>query len=226
MLAKLGYKPGTALGAARSDAVTEPIRVVVKEDKGGIGLDSDRKRKLKEAAESVSKKSKESVDDFVDRVRSGHLEKRREGQIFAAQKIAEKLDTELYEKENSHNKPLLNSLNVLWRENARNRLLKEQERRMKNDLLQSSTRLPTYDDPDEDEDYNKALGKDDIVTFDEGLDEDDPEVEEFNSLSSEERLQKLVEYLRSIYRYCFWCKHQYADLEMDGCPGTTEDDHD
>jgi hypothetical protein len=226
MLAKLGYKPGTALGAARPDAAIEPIRVVVKEDKGGIGLDTDRKRKLKEAAESVAKKSKESVEDFVDRVRSGHLEKRREGQIFAAQKVAEKLDTEIYEKENSHNKPLLKSLNVLWRENARNRLLKEEERRMKNDLLQSATRLPTYEDPDEDEDYDKALGKDVPVTYDEGLNEEDPEVEEFNGLPSEDRLQKLVEYLRSTYCYCFWCKHQYADLEMDGCPGTLEEDHD
>ena len=226
MLSKLGYKPGMSLGATGTSGSTEPIRLVMKEDKGGIGLDSDRKRKLKEAAESVAKKSKEDELDYRERVRSEHLEKRREGQILAAQKVAEKFDTLADESGATTILRPLKSANVLWRGLARERLLREQERRMRHDLLQSSSRLPSYVDPDEDEDDLKALGKDSKVVVEEDLEEEDPEIDEFNSLPSEERLDKLNQYLRETHHYCFWCKHQYPDAEMDGCPGPTEEDHD
>ena len=60
----------------------------------------------------------------------------------------------------------------------------------------------------------------------EDLDEEDPELEEFNAFEPAEQLDKLVAYLRKRWYYCFWCKHQYADDKMEGCPGLTEDDHD
>jgi hypothetical protein len=58
------------------------------------------------------------------------------------------------------------------------------------------------------------------------LEEEDPELDEFNALAPAERLQKLVIYLREEYSYCFWCKYTYPDNKMEGCPGTTEEDHD
>jgi Domain of unknown function (DUF4187)/G-patch domain len=226
MLTKLGYKPGSTLGPTSSTGASEPIRLVMKEDKGGIGLDSDRKRKLKEAAESVAKKAKEDETTFKERVRIEHLEKRREGQIIAAQKVAEKFDTQADESTNPTIQRPLKSFNVLWRGIARERLLREQERRMRHDLLQSSTRLPSYVDDDEDVDDRKALGKDAAVFVEEDLEDEDPEVDEFNALPSEERLEKLVNHLRETHQYCFWCKYQYPDVELEGCPGVTEDDHD
>lgn len=92
---------------------------------------------------------------------------------------------------------------------------------MRYDLHQSLSKLPTYDDPDEDEQYKHALG-----TEEEELEEEDPELDEFNALEPAIRLTKLVEYLREKHHYCFWCKHQYPDATMEGCPGLTEDDHD
>jgi len=49
---------------------------------------------------------------------------------------------------------------------------------------------------------------------------------EFNALEPGERLNKLVMYLRERHWYCFWCKCRYETGEMEGCPGTTEEDHD
>ncbi|KAJ4295688.1 hypothetical protein N0V88_004390 [Collariella sp. IMI 366227] len=104
---------------------------------------------------------------------------------------------------------------------------KERDRRMRYDLEQGLARLPTYEDAEEDEDDKKALGKKHTayVTA-EDLDEEDTELEDFNALPPDERLQKLVEHLREEYHYCFWCKFAYPDEEMEGCPGLTEEDHD
>lgn len=58
------------------------------------------------------------------------------------------------------------------------------------------------------------------------MEEEDEELDEFLSLEGKEKLRTLVEYLRQEHRYCFWCKFQYEDEKMEGCPGLEEDDHD
>ncbi|KAI8356619.1 hypothetical protein EDC96DRAFT_515589 [Choanephora cucurbitarum] len=53
------------------------------------------------------------------------------------------------------------------------------------------------------------------------------EVEELKSLTTEQQLHKVLEYLRNNYLYCFWCSAKYenkSDLD-DNCPGLEEDDH-
>lgn len=129
----------------------------------------------------------------------------------------------------------MKSIPVVWRGLVRAREEAERDRRMRYDLEQSSlSRLPTYTDVDEDEDDRMALGRDRVRTETktaayvtaEDLDEEDPELDEFNALEAGEKLRRVVEYLREEYRYCFWCKHTYPDAEMDGCPGLLEEDHD
>ena len=110
---------------------------------------------------------------------------------------------------------------------AREREEKERDRRMRYDLHQSLSRLPTYDDADEDKEDKRALGKDRIQhTLVEDLEEEDPDLDAFNELDPAERLHKLVLHLREEYNYCFWCKFTYPDKDMEGCPGLTEEDHD
>ncbi|RAL07458.1 putative G-patch domain protein [Aspergillus homomorphus CBS 101889] len=105
MMAKLGFKPGQALGKPVStqeinsngpDARlrSEPLHLVIKEDRGGIGLDNDRKRKFLEEAEHFAKKVKEDEGDYRDRVRLEREIRRTEAQVLAAQKVAERLDAE------------------------------------------------------------------------------------------------------------------------------------
>ncbi|KAL4913163.1 hypothetical protein BDW62DRAFT_214455 [Aspergillus aurantiobrunneus] len=112
MMAKLGFKPGQALGKPVGDTDSssfgdnkdddvsnmrpraEPLNLIFKEDRGGIGLDSERKRKLREEAEEAAKKVKAEEGDYRDRVRLERETKRTEAQIHAAQKVAERLDAD------------------------------------------------------------------------------------------------------------------------------------
>lgn len=103
MMAKLGFKSGESLGkrASTADATptdgsgsgrSEPLNLVFKEDRGGIGLDSEKKRKVREQAEEAVKKIKREEGDYRDRVREERELRRIEAQVRAAQKVAERLD--------------------------------------------------------------------------------------------------------------------------------------
>jgi len=250
MMAKMGFKGG-ALGKEGEGRV-DPVSLAMKEDRSGIGLESEKKRKFREEMEKReidTKKAKVDEGDYRERMRLEREEKRFESQIIGAMKVSEKLDedesnattTEAKTEEQAQdaadaseadviasaksnkteNRKPLSSINVLWRGTVKHRREKERARRMRYDLHQSLSKLPTYDDPDEDEQYKHALG-----TEEEELEEEDPELDEFNALEPAIRLGKLVEYLRERHHYCFWCKHQYPDATMEGCPGLTEDDHD
>lgn len=240
-MAKLGYKPGTTLGKTE-DARIEPIGVVIKENRGGIGHDAEKKRKIREEFEEAAKRVKVEEVGYRERVRQEREEKRHAAQIIAAQKVAERFDTEADENSASGqddgapemavnvplNKRPLKNINVLWRGLIRSRLEKDAERRMRADMQQSLSRLPTYDDPDEDQEdrnaYTKKQTSNDFV--EEDLYVEDEELNSFNQHSASERLERLVTYLRNTYHYCFWCKFKYDDKAMDGCPGLTEEDHD
>ncbi|KAL0938951.1 g-patch domain-containing protein [Colletotrichum truncatum] len=253
MMAKMGFKGG-ALGAGDGSARTEPIAVEIKEDRGGIGMESERKRKMREAAERIEEEVREGkrvkMDplEYRDRVRQEREAARVQGQVFAAQRIAESMaeekelgigDGQLVEADaeaerikreklaaSAASRPL-KSINILWRGLARHREEKERDRRMRHDLEQSLSRLPTYEDDQEDDDDRTALGKKQtIYVTAEDLDEEDPELDEFNELGDDEKLRRLIEYLRKEHKYCFWCKFTYPDDEMEGCPGLTEEDHD
>jgi len=264
MMEKMGFKGG-ALGTGESAARTEPIEVSMKEDRSGIGLENDKKRKFRDAVEKAdldTKKAKVDEGDYRERMRVEREQKRLESQIIGAMKVAERFDEGVEVTADSTNyqaggldgnaqsaqtttEPLsadddqaeepappkalpkrpYSSINVLWRGLVRHRLMKERERRMRYDLHQSLSRLPTYNDPDEDDQYKQALGKEE-----EEIEEEDAELDEFTALEPADRLAKLLEYLRTKYHYCFWCKFQYHDETMDDdgakCPGLTEDDHD
>ncbi|KAI8965960.1 hypothetical protein F5Y11DRAFT_235089 [Daldinia sp. FL1419] len=248
MMAKMGFKPGVALGSTDNaeHARLEPIRPEMKEDRGGIGLDSDRKRALNEAASQSEKRQKVDETEFRDRVRREREQARMERQVYTAMKVCERLDeedqggkdganTDSGDEEETTAKPQkkraistrpLKSIPVVWRGLIRNREEAERDRRMRHDLEQSSTRLPTFVEDLEDDDKT-ALGKTATTYLPvEDLEEEDPELDEFNALEVEERLKRLVEYLREQHNYCFWCKFSYPDETMEGCPGLTEEDHD
>lgn len=290
MMAKLGFKPGDALGkqpspSASTDGAgsstattndwgrsrTEPLNIVIKEDRGGIGLDSEKKRKFREEAEQVAKKAKAEEGDYRERLRLEREERRTEAQVYAAQKVAERLDTEAEteaeaeasgrdtdtdkrepatgeedrEEETPSPEPGASNpkskikptsqINVLYRS-----LVREREERERSILarhaLQTSLpssfvpnpKLPGYEDATLDPDDKHALGirRDASTIAEQELEEEDPELDEFNALEPKERLRRLVMYLREKHRYCLWCKYRYETDEMEGCPGVTEEDHD
>ncbi|KAI1809363.1 putative G-patch domain protein [Poronia punctata] len=253
MMAKMGFKGGAlgakAEGGGGGGGRVEPIKPEVKDDRGGIGLDSERKRKMREAAEGMEKKVKVDEEEYRDRIRREREAERCERLVYAAMKVCERMDEEEGQQQQSgeeggeegnkkkkkkkkgtlSTRPL-KSIPVVWRGLVRKREEAERDRRMRYDLQQSSTvRLPTVEDDLEDEDDKTAMGKGGQMTafsLVEDLDEEDEELDEFDALEPAERLRRLVEYLRKGYHYCFWCKFQYPDDTMDGCPGLTEEEHD
>lgn len=236
MMAALGYKPGSALGKdvpisnnGTDHRIREPIGLDMKEDRGGIGADSEKKRKFREEiAKQIDSEKRQKVDalDFRERQQREREEKRQEGQFYGAMKVAERLEEEDADTAPAA-KRTLSSYNILWRGLAKRRMLNDREKRMRYDMDQSLSRLPTYDDPDEDKIDRVALDrKAQLVEVDLELDNEDTELEEFEALPPAEKLTKLVLHLRDRWHYCFWCKYRYENESMEGCPGSTEEDHD
>ena len=234
LLAKMGFKGG-ALGKSEG-ARTEPIEVDMKVDRGGIGMDSEKKKRIREDMEQrlgAEKRQKAEEGEYRERKRKEEEEKRVEGCVWAAMKVVERLDTEAEEDKKEEDKDkgedegsseaALKKVNVLWRTLARQRVERERDKKARQqyrDFL--STALPTIKDREEDADDRIALG-----TEVEDLEEpEDIELEEFTALEPSTKLQKLVDYLRTTYNYCFWCKYRYPDSSLEGCPGVTEEDHD
>jgi hypothetical protein len=246
MMAALGYKPGTALGASRSEAegvkddrLLEPIGLEMRDSRSGIGADAEKKRKFREEVEAqqdVDKKRKVEASEFRERQQKEREDKRMEGQVWGAMKVCERLEEEeeaAHSAEQNGDPPKrrqskpLKSVDVLWRTLVKQRAINERDRRMRYDLHQSLSRRPDYDDPDEDKEDKMALGKKgEVEEVDIDLDEEDAELDEFEALEVSEKLEKLVSFLRDKWHYCFWCKFRYPDDKLDGCPGTTEADHD
>lgn len=238
MLAKMGFVKGGVLGKA-ADARTTPIEVSMKEDRGGIGMESERKRKVREAAEGVAegeKRRKVGEEEFRERNRIEREEKRAEGQMWGAMKVLEGLENDSESRpageEADQSEPVnpasemptaggktkakkLRDVNVLYRPLLRQRLERDRDQKMRYELNNSlSTR-------NEEEDY--------LTSFDDRIDDledEDQELAEFDALSFGERRDRIISELREKYQYCFFCKFRYPDTEMDGCPGLTEDDHD
>lgn len=187
-----------------------------------------------------------------------------EGQIYGAQKVAEKLDlgddddaaggegskeeegkneqesedTPEHEHEPHSRKKVTPTaqINVLYRGVVRERDDRERSILARHALQTSlpssffpNPRLPGYEDGTLEREDKQALGTkqaDPSTLLEQELEEEDPELEEFNALEPAVRLEKLVMYLREKHWYCFWCKCRYESAELEGCPGVTEEDHD
>lgn len=237
MMAKLGYKPGATLGKS-TDARTEPIHLSMKEDRGGIGMDSEKKRKMRELIEDGERQEKKTKVDQVDyreRLRQEREEERLSRQAHAAQKVLEGLDTEQEEQLAKSTKsditPVekrpLKSINVLWRGLIKERREREANENMKREVQNSLTySKPDYGESDDEEDDSHPSKKGNMLEFfEQDLEDEDEELAEFNALTPVERLDKVAQDLRSRHLYCFWCKTKYDDADFLGCPGATEEAH-
>ena len=150
-------------------------------------------------------------------------------------------DDEAVRKRSATSQPL-KEINVFWRGIVRDRQSHERETRIKQARDRDMTaRRPRYNiSADEENDYDRmamqpgsessrdALAE--TAIGDEELDEDDDELDAFEALGADEKLRKVVGWLRSNKGYCFWCgcgydKGRDGDWDMEGCPGENEDDH-
>ncbi|KAF2682715.1 G-patch-domain-containing protein [Lentithecium fluviatile CBS 122367] len=236
MMAKFGFKQGDTLGKSET-AQKEPIQIEIKEGRAGIGVESEKKRKYQEMwdqARREAKRAKEEEGNFFEERRQQQKERKAERDLDNAQRTAERLAEKEAEAENNGGakEQHLTDINVLWRSRARHQIEHEHDRRLKNELTNSlASRLPTLaqEDNENDNDSKTALGHDVTPfysTLENELEDEDPELAEFEALPVSERLQKILTFLRETYKYCLYCGHVYEGATMEGCPGVTEEDHD
>jgi hypothetical protein len=238
MMVKMGFKVGGGLGAVGNEGRVRPVELGMKDDKGGVGADSEKKRKIREAAEAAEsgvKRVKLTEEGFRERNTREKEEKRMEGMWFGAMKILEAFEEDGDSNENvepeateaktksgkdDSTKGPLKSINLYYRPLVRDRLAKERERRARYDLAQSLSRNEDYTTEDADD---KLAFSDEVQDRDQDV--EDNELDEFEALPIAERLDKVIKHLREKYWYCFWCKYRYEDEGMEDCPGLTEDEH-
>lgn len=239
MLSKLGYKPGSTLGAEGSsgklDARLEPIGIEIRDNRAGIGHEAEKKRKLRREMDKEAKRVKIEESDFRHRVAQERDDRRNEGLWRGAMSILEKIEedsasaedkeasqTTAHSRNESKEGPRrpLKGINLLYRSLVKQREEVEQKRRLKHDLDQS---LPGAADFSGDAEGPLWTSLDDAEA---DLEQEDPELDEYEALGPALRLRKVVRSLREKHHYCFWCKSQYQDALMEECPGSEEDDHD
>jgi hypothetical protein len=207
----------------------------MKGDRSGIGLESEKKRKFREQWEQAdrdAKRSKEEEGDYVEIRRLEAKEKKAERDLDNAQRTAERLvekELEAIGRPQPAEKPV-KDVNVLWRSRARRRAVIMHEKQQRRELNNSiASRLPTLAAEEEDDDSKVAQGRDlapFYTSLENDLEDEDPELAEFEALPVAERLQKLLVFLRETFHYCLYCGHQYPDAAMEGCPGVSDEEHD
>ncbi|XP_054712791.1 G patch domain-containing protein 11-like isoform X2 [Uloborus diversus] len=105
LLQKMGYKPGMKLGPENKSnpnaGLIEPIKVEVKEGRGGLGRESEIRKRIERREERKVKmkvyKEKETeklTEEFRERMRSKVMYKNLMGDLKRGQKVCEQLDTE------------------------------------------------------------------------------------------------------------------------------------
>ncbi|VDB83302.1 unnamed protein product [Peniophora sp. CBMAI 1063] len=253
MMMKMGFKPGMALGKGNDEeasdeknderdegrleldsrspepgpskptkGLVEPIAVKEWKGKQGIGVGSKRKAEL-EVVERASKSARiEDERDFRGRTATEFATRRAEGRIRPAQRTCMQLDEEEGVK-----------FNVLWLDAGTmdvfppglydalleylplDKALSREERLRRQ--MQADALQPLDDAGEKRSTKEEAPSEEDIRV-----------AAEFLALDPIERLERILEYLRERYLYCFWCGTRYssADEMAQDCPGEDEELHD
>lgn len=100
LLQKMGYKAGQGLGKEGGGRV-DPIPLNIKNDRGGIGMEEQKKRKAEEELEHYRQKVRakqqndaKSMEDFRSRVRTEREERKIEADLRRSQRSCEQLDSQ------------------------------------------------------------------------------------------------------------------------------------
>uniref|UniRef100_A0A8C6P7M4 G patch domain-containing protein 11 n=1 Tax=Nothobranchius furzeri TaxID=105023 RepID=A0A8C6P7M4_NOTFU len=100
LLQKMGYKSGDGLGKQSTGRI-EPIPLNIKTDRGGFGMEEQKKRKAEEELHHYRQKVRarqqneaKSLEDFRSRVRTEREERKIEADLRRSQRSCEQLDSQ------------------------------------------------------------------------------------------------------------------------------------
>ncbi|KAH3672350.1 hypothetical protein WICMUC_004322 [Wickerhamomyces mucosus] len=210
IMEKMGFKIGDTLGidSANSAALLEPIQVRNLCDRAVIGNNKKEQNMSKEVTEEDTKLYRERLHNKTEDLRKEKI-------IHRMQKYCYEFslkDDVCIKKLN----PL--DVNVLWRGYVKfiqNFLADKKKKSSKSekDISENSDSLTQISPAEESNHLTKFAN--------------DEELELFEELGLEEKIDKLNIYLRSNFNYCYFCGIKFlnqGDL-FENCPGVTEDEH-
>ncbi|XP_005103362.1 G patch domain-containing protein 11 isoform X2 [Aplysia californica] len=199
LLQKMGYKPGMGIGKQEKGRV-DPVSIEVKADRGGLGRDTERKRKVAEMDRWRAKRQKTEetrTSSFLHRMSDRYSERNAERDLRTAQKACLQLDQQEGLAEPNED--------FFWPQSC------------------LATRSGD-EDQEEEETMNDPCSR---VTASHDDEEEDEELESVTEFSDPEKLEILTKYLRNTYKFCIWCGTRYdnaQDLDAS-CPGNSASSH-
>ncbi len=212
MLRLMGYKEGQGIGK-HADGIVEPLAVVKKTDRAGLGVverQQEARNKRAEWAEARVELVAQRKEHFQVAMSNRFAEKRVASDLAKAMKAIETLDTRAGRERS-----------CLWWSGAE----EEDDEAGDEEGGGSGAReveppVPTV--PTQEEASAAPCNEEPGPS-----DEPPSEEELWQTLGNGEKLSVATAYLREAYHYCVYCGHQFADapeLERD-CPGESEADH-
>lgn len=212
LLKMMGFKPGMGLGkGATSDrSLKEPIPIVVRTNRGGLGQEAEAKERIEARLKTTSEaECNRMAEKFRDAKRSAALSRQIEADLRKSQRACYNLDVaqDISEPEQPWYWPPSSSKKEAADDDVRNVVCLDEE--IADGAILSSencTARVSGDTSDDEED-------------------DDDEEEEADPF---ERLKALTQYLRQRHHYCIWCAIRFDDDDdmATNCPGPTREDHD
>lgn len=210
MMEKMGFKIGDTLGkdSQNKNALLEPILVMQREGRTGI-KENEKVSKNNDNVNSNEGMTNDDAKNYIERLTSEQNEQRKE-------KILHKMQKYCWEFSGDEDVPDIEKIdpldiNVLWRGYVKfiQKLLRDKREQQR---LKNPNEIEEVEDNDED---------------DEDESEGDYELELFEELSLDEKIDKLNVFLRSFYNFCYYCGVKYEDQKdlFENCPGLTEDEH-
>ncbi|ODN04330.1 G patch domain-containing protein 11 [Orchesella cincta] len=206
MLEKMGYKPGTSLGAEKIDSakrgIKEPISIEIRQGRGGLGKEQHEREKYEETQRLGN------PEEYRLRQQATAKMKEIMGDLRKAQFACRNLD-----EESGTLKPL-----EAWYWPVTKKLTE-----VKTVDLEGYEKESTVDDDNEAVMLAKKR-RTEYVSSEEESEEEDASVDD---VPNEQKLESVMDYLRSEYFYCVWCGVKYDNnTDMtNSCPGMTREDH-
>lgn len=229
MLKLMGYKEGHGIGKS-ADGIKEPIAVVKKTDRAGLGQaerQNEARQRRKEWAQARAELLEQRKENFQAVMSNRFAERRVASNLTKAMKTIETLDTRAgrersclwwsgVEKEEAEEEE------SVWEGGEQDERGGEEEPSER--LMLIGAEVPTVSSKEE---AAEAVQQGQGGGGEEEEEGGDHELELWQTLSSGEKLSVATAYLREGHYYCLYCGHQYDSIDelREECPGESEDDH-
>lgn len=216
IMQKMGFKIGGTLGRQDNakSSLMEPLSIRVKTDRKGIGSTTFK-------VADKSKFNPATVEKYRLTSKDKHAATRN-------RKILEQLQRFCFHESGddvciSEDPEKIGEVNVMWRKCAKELISKPKGRKLLfNENVSKAQEVSSS---------SEGVGNDNGIASESSTGtstvKESVESDQFDSLTTNEQLLKLLTYSRQAYFYCPYCSVRYEDEKdmQDNCPGPFETDH-